>query len=56
MFYNEDCTFVASTAGYGVFIESIRCSAPCANGVQERNKPRSAVTIGVFANRGAMRA
>lgn len=39
-----------------VFIKSIQYGAPRAGRVQKRNGLRSAVTIGVFANQGAMRA
>ena len=56
MFHNEDCTFVASTDRRGVFMESSRCSAPCASDEEQRNRSRSAVNIGFFANQGAMRA
>jgi hypothetical protein len=45
----------ASAAG-SAFIESIRRGAACAIGVQERNNPRAAVTIDVFADQGAERA
>lgn len=47
MFHNESRVLVASIVG---------CGAPCASGGQWRNKPRSAVTIGVFAHRGGRRA
>lgn len=47
MFHNESRVLVASIVG---------CGAPRANGQQWRNKLRSAVTIGVFANRGGLRA
>jgi len=56
MFHNESRVFVASIVGYGVRTESTRCGAPGASGGQWRNKPRSTVTIGVFANYGGLRA
>ena len=56
MFHNKSRVFVASIVSYGEFTESIRCGAPRAIGRQWRNKPRSAVTIGVFANHGGLRA
>ena len=56
MSHNESRVFVASIVRYGVFTESIRCGAPRANGRQWRNKLRSTVTIGVFANHGGLRA
>ena len=56
MFHNEDRAFVASMAGYGMPMESIRRNALCASGVQQRNKSHSAVNIGVFSNQGAVRA
>jgi hypothetical protein len=56
MFHNEGRVFAASTAGYGVSTESIRCDVPRAGGGQGRSKARPAVTICVFANRGGLRA
>ena len=47
MFHNESRVLVASIVSYG---------APRANGKQWRNKPRSTVTIGAFANHGGLRA
>lgn len=56
MSHNESRVLVASIVSYGAFTESIRCGAPRASGRQWRNKSRSAVTIGVFANHGGLRA
>lgn len=47
MFHKESRVLVASIVSYG---------APHANGKRWRNRPRSTVTIGVFANRGGLRA
>lgn len=46
MCHTEDC----------VFIESILRGVPRASRMQRRNGLRSAVTIGVFANQGGLRA
>ena len=56
MFHNESCVFIVSIIRYGVSAESIRCGAPRASGRQWRNKPRSTVTIGVFASHRGLRA
>lgn len=56
MFHNESSVLVASIVGYGMFTESIRGSATRASSSRWRNRARSAVTIGVFANHGGLRA
>jgi len=56
MFHNESRVLVASIIGYGVFTESIRYGAPRASRRSWRNRPRSTVIIGVFANHGGLRA
>lgn len=56
MFHNDGCMFPASITDKDAFIERIRADVRCVSGPQWRTTARSAVTICVFANQGAMRA